>query len=82
MQKILYFGRLSDVTGTTEEMIDIPAEIETAGALREWLDLRFNASGALLDPTVRIAINNEITFDTALVGSANEIAFMPPVGGG
>ena len=82
MQKILYFGRLSDVTGTTEEMIDIPTEIETAGALREWLDLRFNASGALLDPTVRIAINNEITFDTALVGAAKEIAFMPPVGGG
>ena len=82
MQKILYFGRLSDVTGTSEEMLNIPPEIETAGALREWLDLRFDASGALLDPTVRIAINSEITFDTAPGSNAAEIAFMPPVGGG
>ncbi|MEM7460475.1 MAG: MoaD/ThiS family protein [Pseudomonadota bacterium] len=82
MQKILYFGRLSDVTGLSEEMLDIPADIETAGALRKWLDLRFEASGALLDPTVRIAIDSEITFDKAPVIGASEIAFMPPVGGG
>ena len=41
MQKILYFGRLSDVTGTSEEMLSIPAEVETAGALREWLEIAF-----------------------------------------
>lgn len=82
MQKILYFGRLSDITGMSEEMLEIPAEIETAGALRKWLDLRFEASGMLLDPTVRIAIDREITFDTASLNAATEIAFMPPVGGG
>lgn len=82
MQRILYFGRLSDITGLTEEELVIPSNISTAGALREWLDLRFDASGALLDPTVRIAIDNEITFDTAPLDSASEIAFMPPVGGG
>ena len=82
MQKILYFGRLSDVTGRTEEVLDIPDGIETAGALREWLDQRLDAAGAFLDPTVRIAIDREITLDTALVRHANEIAFMPPVGGG
>lgn len=82
MQKILYFGRLADITGKSEETLDIPADVETAGALRQWLDLRLNAAGALLDPTVRIAIDSEIIFDTAPVGSASEIAFMPPVGGG
>lgn len=80
--KILYFGRLSDITGTSEEHITIPAEIETAGDLRGWLDLRFNASGALLEQTVRIAIDSELTFDSALLNGVDEIAFMPPVGGG
>lgn len=82
MIKVIYFGRLSDVTGTGEEMLDIPDSISTAGALRNWLDLRFEAEGALLEPTVRIAINSEISFDETPIGNASEIAFMPPVGGG
>ena len=82
MTRILYFGRLSDVTGIPQETLDLPPQIDTAGELRSWLDLRFDASGALIDPTVRIAINNEVVFDTEPVANANEIAFMPPVGGG
>lgn len=82
MAKLIYFGRLSDVSGKTEEKLHLPAEIETAGDLRAWLDLRFEADGALLEPTVRIAINSEITFDGAVVSDADEIALMPPVGGG
>ncbi|MEM9573384.1 MAG: MoaD/ThiS family protein [Pseudomonadota bacterium] len=82
MQKILYFGRLSDVTGCQEERLEIPADIETAGALRNWLDKRYGAGGVLLDPTVRIALDNEIIFDGAPLHAASEIAFMPPVGGG
>ena len=82
MVKVIYFGRLSDVTGTTEEVLELPDEIGTAGALRNWLDLRFKAEGALLEPTVRIAVNSEISFDETPIGGATEIAFMPPVGGG
>ena len=82
MVKVIYFGRLSDVTGTGEEMLDIPDGVSTVAALRNWLDLRFEAEGALLEPTVRIAINNEIGFDETPIGNAGEIAFMPPVGGG
>ena len=82
MAKLLYFGRLSDITGTTEEVIDLPGSVETAGDLRSWLDIRFEAGGALLEPTVRIAINSEISFDTDAISETAEIAFMPPVGGG
>ncbi len=82
MAKLLYFGRLSDVTGRSEEQLDLPSGIATAGDLRNWLDLRFEASGALLEPTVRIAINNEISFDTSAISNGDEIALMPPVGGG
>lgn len=82
MIKILYFGRLTDVTGIPEEQIQIPSNLETAGQLRTWLDGRFGTSGALMDPTVRIAINSEIILDSTSLNGAHEIAFMPPVGGG
>ncbi|MHA7859034.1 MAG: MoaD/ThiS family protein [Henriciella sp.] len=82
MVKVIYFGRLSDVTGVDEEVLDLPDGVETAGALRNWLDLRFEAGGALLEPTVRIAINSEICFDSTSLDQATEIALMPPVGGG
>ncbi len=82
MAKILYFGRLSDVTGLTEESLALPEGISTAGDLRRWLDLRFETQGSLLEPTVRIAVNNEIVFDAQSISPNDEIAFMPPVGGG
>lgn len=82
MTTILYFGRLSDLTGTSEEVLALPSDIESAGHLRTWLDNRFKTDGALLDPTIRIAVNSEIILDTASLLGADEIALMPPVGGG
>ena len=82
MVKVIYFGRLSDLAGMNEEMLELPAGVDTAGALRNWLDLRFETGGALLEPTVRIAINSEICFDSTSLDQATEIALMPPVGGG
>lgn len=82
MAKLLYFGRLSDITGAVEESLTLPDSVSTAGELRRFLDLRFDAQGALLEPTVRIAVNNELCFDATTISEADEIAFMPPVGGG
>ena len=82
MAKIIYFGRLGDVTGMSEEQLDLPNSVATAGDLRNWLENRFDAGGALLEPTVRIAVNNEIGFDSTAVSNGDEIALMPPVGGG
>lgn len=82
MAKILYFGRLSDIAGAAEETLALPGSVATAGDLRQFLDLRFEAGGALLEPTVRIAVNNELCFDDAAISASDEIAFMPPVGGG
>ena len=82
MAKILYFGRLGDTAGMVEESIALPTHVDTAGALRQWLDARFDADGLLLEPTVRIAVNNEISLDGTAVNDDDEIALMPPVGGG
>ncbi|MEO1100261.1 MAG: molybdopterin converting factor subunit 1 [Pseudomonadota bacterium] len=82
MARLLYFGRLADATGTPLETIDLPASIADTSALRQWIDAEHGSSGALLENTVRLAINNEIASEPAPVSNADEIAFMPPVGGG
>ena len=82
MAKILYFGRLTDITQTSAETRDLPKFITTTDGLRKWLDVEHNADGTLLEKTIRIALNNEMVPEPAAVSNADEIAFMPPVGGG
>ena len=82
MAKLLYFGRLSDLTGRGHEIIDLPANIFSTTDLRNWLDEAHHGDGALLDSSVRLAINDEIAHEPASISNDDEIAFMPPVGGG
>lgn len=82
MAKLLFFGRLADIVGQPSQSVCLPGEIEDTLALRAWLDTRYSTRGALQEKTVRIAINSEIVVDPAPLTNADEIAFMPPVGGG
>ncbi len=82
MTDILYFGRLSDITRKQFENVDLPVDVTHARDLRSWAEARFQAEGVFLEPTVRIAVNGEIVDDAHPLANANEIAFMPPVGGG
>ena len=82
MAKILYFGRLTDEIGTRAETRDLPVTIKTTEQLRQWLNTEYGSTGTLLEQTVRIAINSEIVVEPAAISNADEIAFMPPVGGG
>lgn len=82
MTQILYFGRLSDITGIASENIDIPTTVATVGNLRDWADHRHTTDGIFHENTVRIAIDGEIVNDQTILHNPVEIAFMPPVGGG
>lgn len=82
MAQLLFFGRLADLVDHPSQAIHLPGEIQDTLALRAWLEARQSTGGALLEKTVRIAINSEIVVDPAPVSNADEIAFMPPVGGG
>ena len=82
MTHFLYFGRISDVTGCTEEDHDLPADVTSIPALRHWLDTRFGATGALQDLSVRIALDSQIALEDQALSAPREIALMPPVGGG
>ncbi len=82
MAQLLYFGRLIDVTGMSQETVMLPATVHDTSALRRWLDTDRSLGGALLEETVRLAVNSEIVTDPHPISDGDEIAFMPPVGGG
>ncbi|MCA8899761.1 MAG: MoaD/ThiS family protein [Hyphomonas sp.] len=82
MVEILYFGRLMDVMGCSQERIALPDSVRDTDGLRRWLDAERILSGALLEPTVRIAVNDAIVPEPFAVSDGDSIAFLPPVGGG
>ena len=82
MVHVYYFGKLSDIAGHLSETIALPASVSDTQALRAWLDDKRGFDGALLHRTVRTAINSEIVIDPHPVNDEDEIAFLPPVGGG
>lgn len=82
MATFLYFGKLMDVTGSHREARGLPGPVRDTAALRVWLDEIHEAEGAFSDPAVRFAINDEIVTDPAPLADTDEIAVLPPVGGG
>lgn len=82
MADFIYFGRLGDITGKLSERETLPAEIRTVSELRDWMEQRYETEGTFHDRTVRIAVNNSFVTNDHALTDADEIAFMPPVGGG
>ena len=82
MANLLYFGRLADVTGKTFDTVTLPVAVSTVAELRAWLDQRHETENVFRSPEIKIAINNEFVDENSALEGAQEIAFMPPVGGG
>ena len=82
MARLLYFGRLTDVFGASAETLALPADIDDTSALRSWLDNDRQLSGVLLEKTIRVAVNDDIVPEPWPIADSDEIAFLPPVGGG
>ncbi len=82
MAKLLYFGRLADITGTNGETQNLPEAVSNTDQLREWVNSIHQAGDTFLQASIRIAINNEMVREPCKVSNGDEIAFLPPVGGG
>jgi molybdopterin synthase sulfur carrier subunit len=82
MAQVVYLGKLGELTGSTSETLPLPPGISSAGALRFWLDDMRGFGGALKQRTVRIAVNAMLVPDGFTISDSDEIAFLPPVGGG
>jgi sulfur-carrier protein len=82
--KLLYFAWVRQKIGRSEEIVDPPSNVRTAGDLVAWLIKRGQGyADALADlKRVRVAINQEHANFAAPVEPGDEIAFFPPVTGG
>lgn len=80
--QLTYFGKLSDTAGTMTEKVTLPDTIQDTGALVRWLEDERGWSGVLSAPSIRIALNDEIITEAQPVSDRDDIAFLPPVGGG
>lgn len=82
--RILYFALLRDAIGRAQEELDVPEDVTTVAALREWLLRRGEAYESALGNArrVRAAVNQEMAEPDDAVKAGDEVAFFPPVTGG
>jgi molybdopterin synthase sulfur carrier subunit len=79
MARVLLFGRLADVAGWRDRVIDSPS----VAALRRLLATEDARLGeALSGPGVQVAIDQAIVRGDASLGPKAEVAFLPPMSGG
>ncbi|PHR60368.1 MAG: molybdopterin synthase sulfur carrier subunit [Robiginitomaculum sp.] len=82
MLKILYFGKLGELTQLREERVDVPNDINTIEALKSWLNTRHDLDCALSHPSIKTMIDQKLVHTNESIEGAQEIGFLPPVGGG
>jgi sulfur-carrier protein len=81
---ILYFARLKEALGQASEKLVLPASVTTVRSLREYLHNRGGAWASELASArpVRIAVNQDLVSNEAVLKEGDEVAFFPPVTGG
>lgn len=81
---VLYFARLREAVGRDREVLELPAEVATVGALRAWLIARGApwAEAFTEIKRIRAAVAQEMAGDEAKLSDGAEVAFFPPVTGG
>lgn len=76
--RLRFFGRLRDAVGGELE-VEVPRGVTDSEQLRAWLGHRHPA---LLDASVKIALDDRILVAPSPIAGAREIAFLPAVSGG
>ncbi len=82
--RILYFALLRDAMGMAEETPEVPDDVTTTGALRDWLRSRGEPWATALgnQRRIRAAVNQEMADPEDSIKDGDEVAFFPPVTGG
>ena len=81
---ILYFARLRETLGKSEEKLVIPEGVQSIGELTTFLRGRGGAWETELGTgkTVRVAVDQDMASPETPITGGEEIAFFPPVTGG
>ncbi len=78
--KILFFATIRDKAGTKSLALDIPNEMTVQGLKEKLANEYPNLKDSL--KSILVSINQEYSFDDAVIPSNAEIALFPPVSGG
>ncbi len=84
MVRIVYFAWVREKIGKSEEDIDLPATVTTAGELIQHLTAlgeEYEAAFAFPD-VIRVAVNQEHVEHDESIAGAREIGIFPPMTGG
>jgi sulfur-carrier protein len=80
---ILYFASLRESLGMAKEVVALPGNVGSVGALRQLLSARGEAWQRLAPGhNVRAAVNQQMAADEHVLAVGDEVAFFPPVTGG
>ena len=82
--KVLFFASLRESLGRAHEELELPANVNTVGTLREHLRARGGEWASVFAPNrpVRAAVNQDMVQGGAAIKPGDEVAFFPPVTGG
>jgi molybdopterin converting factor subunit 1 len=78
--KTLFFATLRDRVGVRSVEVQIPAQTNVAG-FKNILVEKFPALNGFVNHAL-VAVNQEYSFDDAMIPNDAEIALFPPVSGG
>jgi molybdopterin converting factor subunit 1 len=78
--KVLFFGRIRELTGLSEELSEVPAEAQLADLFAQYVK-RYPKLAEFRGSLVA-SRNQEFAAWDARLASGDEIAFLPPVSGG
>lgn len=77
--RLVFYGRLRDELGRHELDCSPPANVGDSESMRLWIGAQYPA---LLDPKIRIALDDRLVGRAAPIAGVSEVAFLPPVSGG
>jgi molybdopterin synthase sulfur carrier subunit len=79
-----YFASVREAVGSSGESVDLPADVATVGAVRDFLIARGGAwTDALAhERALRMAFNQVMCEPGTAIAEGGEVAFFPPVTGG
>ena len=82
--KLVYFARLREALGVSEENIEIGDSVNDIATLTRWLRERGENWAKALDSksAVRAAVNLDMAQPNTKIADKDEVAFFPPVTGG
>lgn len=82
--KLIYFAWVRERVGKTEEVVELPASVDTVAALVGWLKERGEEYAYAFEneTVVRAAIDHRHVKPDAVLAGAREVAFFPPMTGG